>query len=186
MAIENSFKALVKKLDRLLYAVSELVVVLDPGSSGDEPHLVHQLWDQTVPLQAAAEEALAAARSAVAVAGYPLDMDRLRQDLISAQRAYNEVLKIYLFELLFNRGLAELTQPRGRWGDSWRRWGRAVTASIVSCRQPVFEAAEALFQCWQEMVDRIGMNSVSVQTKAIGQEISVPAAELRRVMESVG
>lgn len=186
MALQQSFGNLAEKFDRLVYVVSELTVMLDPNPMRDEPHLVHQIWDQTVQLEASAEEAFAAARVAVGAAGYPLDMDRLRQNMIVMQRAYNEIVKIYLFELVFNPGLAELTQPTGRRGDSWRRWGLAVTASIARCRQPMFEVSEALFQCWQEMVERIGMNSVSVQTKAVGQEISVPAAELRKVVERVG
>lgn len=186
MALQQAFKDLVEKLDGLNYAVSDLAVDLEPNPIRDEPHLVQQLSDKLVPLEASAEEALAAAKVAVGAAGYPLDIDRLRQNMIDVQRAYNEVLRIYLSDLVFNRDLAELTERGGRRGDAWRRWGIAVTTSIARCRQPLFDVSESLFQCWQELVDRIGMNSVSVQTKAVGQEISVPAAELRRVVESVG
>ena len=185
MALQQSSNDLVKKFDDLLYVVSQLFVMLAPNPMRDEPHLRNQLWDLMVPLEAATEQALKAARVAAGAAGYPLDIDQLRQGLVDAQREYNVISKIYLFELVFNPELAGLIQT-GRRGDPWRQWALAVAASIAGCGQPLYDVSEALFQCWQEIVDRIGMNSVTVQTKAVGQEISVPAAELRKVVERVG
>jgi hypothetical protein len=185
MALQSAFSDLVKRFERLLYVVSELAVILDPNPTTEEPHLVHLLWDSTVQLEAWAEEAVAAAKIAAGAAGYPLDIDRLRQQMIALQRTYNDISKIYVTELLANSSLAELSHA-GRRGDPLRRWSDVVTQSIVQCRQPMFEVAEALFLCWQEMVERIGMSSISVQTKAVGQEISVPTAELRKVVERVG
>ena len=43
-----------------------------------------------------------------------------------------------------------------------------------SARSSVLDANLGLFRCWQEITERVGITSVSVQTSNIGQQITTP------------
>jgi hypothetical protein len=186
MALQGSFTELVERFERLVEVTSDLRVntVEDPPLA-DKPLFVDWLADTVVQFESLADEGLAAARDAVVAAGHPLDMERLREHQIAAQRAFNALLRIYASELLVRPGLSELGRIGRERGVDWEFWTDAFIQSVAQCEQPIFEGSEALFRCWQEMVERIGMNSISVQTRAVGQEITVPSSELQEVVERV-
>ena len=45
---------------------------------------------------------------------------------------------------------------------------------LESCQQDLYVTNEALFRCWLEIAERVGMTSVSVQATNIGQQITAP------------
>ena len=51
--------------------------------------------------------------------------------------------------------------------------------ALEACRQPVHALDAALLFAWQELSERVGMRSVSVQTTNIGQQISPVSARDR-------
>ena len=187
MALQGSFNELVEKFQRLVEVTSDLRVnTVEDQPHGDRPLFVDWLADTVVHFESLAEEGLSAANKAAISAGYPLDMERLREQQIVAQRVFNDLSRIFSSELLARPGLSELRRIGSERSIEWESWTEAFIQSVARCEQPIFEASEALFRCWQEMVERIGMNSISVQTKAVGQEITVPSSELEEVIERVG
>jgi hypothetical protein len=46
-----------------------------------------------------------------------------------------------------------------------------VKQGIEQCREPLDLSTKALAGCWQEIAERVGSTSVSVQTTNIGQKI---------------
>ena len=185
MALQQSFNDLVGSLKELLDSVLSLIDMLEPEPMRDEPYLVRQLLDFAMDLEGPTRGAIAAATDAVVAAAYPQDLERLRQRLIEVQRAHNEMTRTLVADLLAPSNLGELVQLGVQRADL-RRWTDKVIDLTARCSESLFGVSDALFACWQEMVERIGMNSISVQTKAVGQEISVPASELREVVERVG
>ncbi|HEX7265658.1 MAG TPA: hypothetical protein VF383_15885 [Candidatus Dormibacteraeota bacterium] len=187
MALQGAFTELVEKFQRLVEVASDLRVntVEDPPLR-DKPLFVDWLADTVVHFESLAEQGLSAANRAAIAAGYPVDLERLREQQIATQRAFNDLSRIFNSELLARPGLSELKRIGSERSIEWESWTEAFIQSVARCEQPIFEASEALFRCWQEMVERIGMNSISVQTKAVGQEITVPASELEEVIERVG
>ena len=60
------------------------------------------------------------------------------------------------------------------------------TGGIEQCRDPLDESSKALAACWEEIAERVGMTSITVQTTSIGQKIvSALKGELEVVSEEV-
>jgi hypothetical protein len=187
VALQEAFIQLAERFRRLVEVTSDLrVSAVEDYPRGDKPLFVDWLSDSVVQFESMAEEGLDAAKGAAVAAGYPVDMERLRKQLIVAQRSFNDLLRSFISDLLIRPGLSDLGRVGRQRGSEWQLWTDAVIQSVAQCEQPLFDTSEALFRCWQEMVERIGMNSISVQTKAVGQEITVPSSELQEVVERVG
>jgi hypothetical protein len=58
-----------------------------------------------------------------------------------------------------------------------------VKQGVEHCRQPLEDAGKALAECWQELAERVGMTSVSVRTKNIGQKIVAKASEPKEMAQ---
>lgn len=187
MALQSAFNDLVGRFQRLVEVMSDLrVTTVEDHPRGDKPLFVDWLADTVVQIEGLAEEGHAAAKNAVIAAGYPLDMEKLREHQVAAQRALNELSRTFTSEILVRPGLGDIARMGRERSIDWEFWTEAVIQGVGQCEQPLYQVSEALFRCWQEMVERIGMNSISVQTKAVGQEITVPASELQEVVERVG
>ncbi len=59
---------------------------------------------------------------------------------------------------------------------AWLPWANTVKFGIDQCRPALEQTSKALAACWQELAERLGMVSVSVQT--IGQQIKMQAKTL--------
>jgi hypothetical protein len=58
----------------------------------------------------------------------------------------------------------------------WAGWVEAQLTHESRLGKQIGDTNEAFLFCWQEIAERVGMTSVSVQTTNVGQQIS--AAEL--------
>jgi hypothetical protein len=88
-------------------------------------------------------------------------------------------LHTYYAELFSFDRLAPLLQFGRERGREWMAWVESVRQGIDRC-QPLLEAVSQVYlQCWQEMAERAGSNTVSVHATSIGQQITakVPDAD---------
>jgi hypothetical protein len=171
MALESSFRELssqLRKLHDMLVAL-RLTIAEDKPLKG-EPVLVDQLEDTILDLMGSLDESLKASRAAQKGVGHPLDLDGTRRALTTCQDRFHQIEQQYLAELASFEKLKDLEALGGRGGE-WRSWAASAKDGVEQCRQPLDGASRALAACWQEIAERVGMTSVSVQATNIGQKI---------------
>lgn len=176
MALEGSFKELSVGFDSLRDGLIEFrTTVLDKPMDGDVV-LVDLLSDAADDLLGWIEEAAEVCALARQALAYPTDLDRARRALITCQKKFNLSVYRYSSDLMIYERMAELNSLGEERQGEWMVWANNVKGALELCRQPFYESNEALFFCWQELAERIGMNAVSVQATNIGQQIKVPSA----------
>ncbi|HXG90951.1 MAG TPA: hypothetical protein VNN73_01105 [Blastocatellia bacterium] len=177
MALEGSFKELSARFNGLRDGLIEFrTSVLDKPAEGDVV-LVDLLGDAADDLLGWIEEASEACAEARHALSYPIDLDRARRALVTCQEKFNLAAQRFSSDLVVYERIAELTSLGEERKGEWLVWANSVKEAMELCRQPFYETSEALFLCWQELAERIGMNSVSVQATNIGQQIRVPSAD---------
>jgi hypothetical protein len=184
MALEASFRELssqLRKLHDMLVAL-RLTIAEDKPLKG-EAALVDHLEDSILDLMGSLDESLAAARAAQKGVGHPLNLDGARRALTSCQDHFHEIELKYLAELASFEKLKDLEALGGRGGE-WRPWAASAKDGVEQCRQPLDGASRALAACWQEIAERVGMTSVSVQATNIGQKIVAGRTAEEMVEES--
>ena len=102
--------------------------------------------------------------------GRPVDFDLARQELARCQESYHRLVRRFSCELVSYERMAELKALAREYGGEWRSWAMGVRDVIGQCRAPMDDVMEALFLCWQELAERGGGVSVSVQTTKIGRQ----------------
>lgn len=177
MPLEATFHALSVQLRKLrdTFLGVRLTVVEDKPLR-DEVVLVDRFGDAVEDLVGWVEESLAAATEGEHAVGNPLDAYRARTALATCQERFNRLAQQFSSELVCYERILELKEFGRRRGGEWLRWTNAVKQGLEQCRQPMQDVNQALSLCWQELAERIGMTSVSVQNTTIGQQVS--AAEL--------
>ena len=85
--------------------------------------------------------------------------------------------KFQLYEKL--KDLATLGSERR---GEWLPWSNSVKEGIEQCREPLDGVSNALAACWQEIAERVGMTSVTVQSTNIGQKIVSTTEDARELV----
>jgi len=177
MALEKTFQELsdgLRKLQDNLLAL-QLTIREDLPPEG-EVALVDQFGDAVDDSLGWLQESLAAAVEAQHAVEHPVDIDRASRALANCQERFHRVEQRFASDLVSYEKLKDLTGfGRSRRGE-WLGWVRSVKKGLEQCRQPIDEVSKALLACWQEIAERAGMTSVSVQATNIGQQIT--AADL--------
>ena len=175
MALERTFQELpdhVRKLRDALLAL-QLTVREDLPPEGSVA-LVDQFGDAVDDSLGWLEESLQAAVQAQRAVEHPSDVDRARRALANCQEQFHRVEQRFVSDLISYEKLKDLASfGRGRRGE-WIGWVKTVRLGLEQCRQPMDEVSKALLACWQEIAERAGMTSVSVQATNIGQQITAP------------
>jgi len=178
VALEATFRELFsefKKLQDTLVAL-RLTVGEDKPRKGDAA-LVDHLEDSILDLMGLLEGCLRAAQAAQKAVRHPLDMDGARRALTTCQDRFHEIERQFAADLVSYERLKDLASLGSERGTEWRSWANTVKQGIEQCRQPLEGANKALAACWQEIAERVGMTSVSVQATNIGQQITTPDLE---------
>jgi hypothetical protein len=182
--LEATFRELfteLRKLQDTLVAV-RLTVVEDKPVRG-EAALADYLEDSILDLMGLLDESLKAARAAQKAVGNVPDLNAARRALTICQERFHRLAQQFALELVSYEKLKDLatlgTERRGE----WLPWSNSVKDGIEQCRQPLEAADKALAACWQEIAERAGMTSVSVQATNIGQKI---VAKDSRELDLVG
>jgi len=186
MPLEATFRELfteLRKLNDTLIAV-RLTVVEDKPERG-EAALVDQLEDTILELMGFLDESLKAARAAQKAVSVQTDLNSARRALTVCQEQFHRIERQFAAELVSYEKLADLASLGTERRGEWLPWSNSVKQGIEQCRLPLDGASKSLSACWQEIAERVGMTSVSVQTTNIGQKI-VSQPEAGAEMEASG
>lgn len=176
MTIERAAGALDGALEEVEQAIEHLVWSLDQGKSSAQARYGHALADQH---QAVADDMLGLAKEARAAIGALLGTLGGQFDLVGARRALATAqdclngLWSRLFTGFYSGEMLRARTAMPREKPTWAAWARGVEDALGRCPPPLQAANEALARCWEDLVDRAGLLSVSVQ--ATGQQIRVVA-----------
>jgi hypothetical protein len=171
MALEATFRGLSVSLHQLHDALNDLQVTLGDKPL-DESAMADGLETAVLDLMGTLHEARRAALNARRALGHPTDLDRARRALTLCQERFHRLEKQFATDLVSYEKLKELARL-GSERRPWLPWANAAKQGIEQCRQPLEQTSKALAACWQELAERLGMVSFSVQT--IGQQIKMPA-----------
>jgi hypothetical protein len=179
MAIEAVFLSLATAYEAMREALQDLgLTVIEDRPPRDEVLLVERLGNLVDDLRGWAAEGVASAARARDAVAHPPDFHRARAALGLANERFIRLEYRFLDEAVAYEtidGLVRFGRQRGR---EWLSWSGSVVQALDACRAPLRTLDEALLQAWQELGERLGSRSVSLQTTNIGQQISAP---VRRV-----
>jgi hypothetical protein len=176
MAIEAAFLHLVAKFDAMRDALHSLgLTVIEDQPRRDQVLLVERLGNLVEDLRGWAEEGLVSAVEAREAVAHPPDLHRACRGLGAANERFILLEYRFLDEAVtydLIDGLMRSSRQRGR---EWLSWSRSVVQALDASRAPLRALDEAFLAAWQELGERQGARSMSVQTTNIGQQISASA-----------
>jgi hypothetical protein len=180
MALAAVFKELTVQLNQVRECLEALQVSVSEdiparGASVLEDHFSNSILD----IRGLLAETIAAAEEASQAVSRSLMSGRAPRALAKCQERFHGVIRRFASDLVSYERLRDLTSLGLERRGEWLGWSRSVKEAIEGCRHPLDQAADALLQCWQEIGERVGMNSVSVRTTNIGQQFA-DASELAR------
>jgi hypothetical protein len=186
MALETTFR----KLDS---AVSELTARLEQFRLGvvedvpvpGELALADRMADMLDEMIGWAAECATGAREGTIAAGHPPQMHAIAVAITTCQDAYLKLSGGYAESLGGRSLLGDLAAVGRERGGPWRAWARSVGNDIAELEGLLADVLTALFACNREVAERVDMNSVTVSSTNIGQQIS-PPAEIGAVREGMG
>jgi hypothetical protein len=180
MSLESTLRDLHLRLQRLHDTLSALrLIVVDDQPASGGVLLVDQFGYAADDLMGWVEEAVSTCASACGAASEnPPDIDTVKKSVAVCQDRYNRIVRKLAAELAAYERMEDLLRFGRSARGEWNSWTVGVRDAIASCRQPIDESGSSLLDTWQELAERIGMNSVSVRATNIGQQIAVPAQEL--------
>jgi hypothetical protein len=171
MALDTAFQGLCLQSQKLSDATLGLrVTIMDKPLQGDVL-LVDSFSDAADDMLGLIEELSIVATDGQQATGHPVDMDRVRRALVTCQERYNELNERFTTQTSYD-SIAELRHFGRQRGGEWHAWAGSVKESLDRCREPLSAVNQALFECWKEFAERVGLFSVSVQTTSIGQHIT--------------
>jgi hypothetical protein len=178
MAIEKTFRALQVELGKLREALEALGTTIDEDRPAPNAVAVTaRLGDSVLAIRGAIEEARAAAAQAVQSATHPMDTERARRALAGCQEQFHRFVSQFVSDLMSYENLEDLMSVARERGRHWERWVSVVRQGLDQCRVLADQVRDALFLCWQELAEKLGTASVSVQNTTIGQQITLPENE---------
>lgn len=172
MPLEATFQELfteLRKLHDTLVAV-RLTVVEDKPVRG-EAALVDHLEDTILEMMGSLDEALKAARLAQKAVGNITNLHAARRALTVCQDRFHRIEQQFAADLVSYEKLKDLTSLGSERRGEWLPWSNSVKEGIEQCRPPLDGTSKALATCWQEIAERVGLTSISVQATNIGQKI---------------
>ena len=170
MALQKSFRDLCIRLQEL----QEVLEAVNTTVEEDRPRrkdvvVASSLGDAVLAVRGILEESRAAADDACEAVGHPLDMDRARRALTTCQERFHRFAAEFSHDLAAYERLADLASVAQERGRDWASWVNVVKQGLEQCQVLVEEGREALFLCWQDLAERLGTASVSVQNTNIRQ-----------------
>jgi hypothetical protein len=175
MAIASAFRDLHVHVEKLHGALLGLrLTTVEDKPLRDEAALADAFGDATEDLLGWVKEALDAAAEGHRACEKPVDLERAARALATCHEAHNRIEQKLCSELMSYERISAISRiGRERRGE-WLAWSKSVRQALDRCQTPLYNVSRALVLCWQEVAERIGMTSLSVQATNIGQQISVP------------
>ena len=179
MSLRLEFQSLGAELEKQYDVLSDLRRLLDDHpSQGNKVLLLDAFGDAVDDLLGWLEESLQACAPLLPAepgrGDQNFDVNLARQALAVCQDHFNRQMHRYSFDLVAYEKVAQLLQLGRERGGEWQTWAKGIKLELESCQQHLYLTNKALFRCWLEIAERIGMTSVSVQATNIGQQITLP------------
>jgi hypothetical protein len=179
MALEATFRDLYTQLRRLQDTLVALrVTVAEDKPLKGEAALVDYWEDTILELMGSLHECLTAAGVAQEAVGHPTSLERARRALTTCQEQFHQAEKQFSADLVSYEKLKALASLASERRGEWRPWVNSVRHGLEQCRSPLDLANKALAGCWQEIAERVGMTSVSMEATNIGQQITAAPSDL--------
>ncbi len=180
MALDKAFQDLCDRLHALeteLEELSSAVLHSKPAESranagsSKEHYLADLLWEMVAEMQGRQKEASVAAAAAKRAVEPPLNLDRAWRMLKASHEAVNLIGRQYSSEIVPYERVNDLMTLRAEHPE-WAGWVEAQRTHLSRLGKQISDASDAFLACWQEIAERVGMTSVSVQSTNIGQQIT--------------
>ena len=170
MTLISAFSALNQDLGSLGELLSGLRTII--ADNPEDLKYPEQLWTAVDDLLGWQTQALAQGKEAWRAAADRGDLDSARRTLAKCQEALHRLEIQFSSDLFSYERFEELHRIGEERGREWREWADVVGDTLGRCQQRLIEANQALNLCWQEVAERAGSTSVSVQATNIGQQIT--------------
>jgi hypothetical protein len=171
MTLEAVCKDLAKQFQALHdQLVQDLLWTATETKPEDEHSLATRYIDGITDLVAEVKDALSICQ-ALSVA--PPNLAQASHGLMACQDQYNKIARRLSGDFLSYQAVAKLRRFGRERGGAWSDWAGQIRKALNRCCRPMDNLSQAIFHCWQEIADRIGMATISVQTHTIGQQITM-------------
>ena len=175
MGLEHAIVELQGRLRKLRDAVGEARLTIVEDQPPGEFAAVDPFSFGVDDIAGCTDEAFRQAAEAKKAAGqHPPDLNRASRALYQCQEHINRCGSRLIFGLVAHERIEELLGFARKRGRAWLGWATSAKEGLERCRQPWCDAGDAFLPCWQEIAERAGVASVSVQNTSIGAQISVP------------
>ena len=177
MGLEKTFGELHTAIRRLDDRARELrLTVVEDRPVKNDASLVDGLEYAVEDLIGWLREMAHASKAAQQAVGHPVDLDLARRALSTCQERLQRIEQVVSKNLISYERMTDLTTFGSERRGEWPSWVTSVKRGIEHCRQPLDDVRSALASCWEEIAERAGMTSITVQTN-IGQAVARRAAE---------
>jgi hypothetical protein len=166
MSIETTFHDLATQCRKQRDMLSELQITV----AEDRPlhgivKLVDKLGESVEDALGDAEESLSAAAEGRQVVSQTKNwnFDRRALTALSAcQTRVNQLQQRFFSEMVCYSTIDDVVGLGRKRGGEWKAWADLVRQSLDRCQRQLFDTQQALFQCWQEVAERMIPNAGSV------------------------
>ncbi len=177
MALEATFRELSKQFHHLHDALHALSVTVGDRPEDDGAALADDLDNTVLDLIGVLHQARKAALNARQAVTHPVDLDRARRALTICQDRFLHIEQEFAAKLISYDKLRALARLGGERGGEWLHWAGSAKEGIEQCRPALEAVSVAIAACWQEVAERVGMTSITVQATNIGQKIDKEALQ---------
>jgi hypothetical protein len=169
MALEKTFREFSTQLQKLHDRLQELqVTVVEDRPAKNDAVIVDSLDYAVTDLLGWLNETVEAAKTAEAATGQRFDLSQARRSLTVCQERFRQVEQGFAANLVSYEKVKDLTSFGKERRGEWPSWVTSVKQGIEQCRQPLEDAGKAMGECWEELAERVGGVSVSVNTTSVG------------------
>jgi hypothetical protein len=176
VALETTFRDLWARLNDLIGVMNEFHVSVGFTPPHEETAVADDLGEASLHLIGILHESLGPVGQARQAVTNDPDLNRARKTLAICQEHFNRFEKDFPALLSSYKQLTELARLANE-RPEWTHWAANMKQGIEDCREPMAAVRVAVAACWQELAERVGMNSVSVHNTSVGQRIVAKPSE---------
>jgi hypothetical protein len=171
MTLETALKDVGAKWELLHDRLTEdLLWSITQTMPGEQHALATHYVDAATDLIGEVNTALSDVRAAISEGA---NLGQTAQALARSQERFIRVNEQYSDRMASHTSLRRLRRFGRERKSGWQEWTVQVIKALDRCREPLHDLSRSLLRCLQEVTERVGLASVSVQATNIGQQITV-------------